>query len=261
MDIQYYVADAFTDKLFHGNPAGVCILEKAIDDELMQNIAFENNLSETAFLVKESAGRYHLRWFTPVAEIDLCGHATLASAFILSTFYGETGSVEYDTMSGTLKTVLNGDTIYLDFPATPPQKIADMASVADALGEVPDELYLSRDLMAVFKNDEQVLNLKPDFDKLVALDRGFGVIATAPGVDVDFVSRFFAVSAGICEDPVTGSSHTTLIPFWSKRLGKDSLVANQLSKRGGRLWCKNAGERVIIGGKAVLYSKGQICFG
>ena len=170
------------------------------------------------------------------------------------------GSVEYDTMSGILKTVRNGDTVYLDFPSTPALKVADMASVAEALGEMPDELYLSRDLMAVYNSERQVLGLKPDFGKLGALDRGFGVIATAPSTDVDFVSRFFAIKAGIGEDPVTGSSHTTLIPYWSKRLSKDSLVANQLSHRGGKLWCKNAGERVIIGGNAVLYSKGKICF-
>ena len=258
MKIRYYVADAFTDRPFHGNPAGVCLLEKAIDDETMQNIAFENNLSETAFLVRKAAGQYNLRWFTPEAEIDLCGHATLASAFILSEFFGETDTVKYDTMSGILSTVRRDGAFYLDFPATPPKKAGDIVSVAAALGEMPDELYLSRDLMAVYRYETQILRIKPDFEKLGALDRGFGVIVTAPGEKVDFVSRFFAIKAGIGEDPVTGSSHTTLIPYWSKRLSKDSLVAQQLSQRGGRLLCKNAGERVVIGGKAVLYSKGEI---
>jgi PhzF family phenazine biosynthesis protein len=256
--IPYYVVDAFTDSLFHGNPAGVCVLDKAISAEKMQNIAYENNLSETAFLVKKDSGRYLLRWFTPESEIDLCGHATLSSAYVLSKIYGQTGLIEFETQSGLLTAQIENEIITLNFPSRPAQIFADFIPIAEALGEIPEELYLSRDLLAVFKNEEQIRKMKPDFAKLAAIEAGHGVIVTAPGSDADFVSRFFAIKFGVAEDPVTGSSHSTLIPFWANRLGKNELIAKQLSRRGGTLYCKNAGERVFISGKAVLYSKAEI---
>jgi PhzF family phenazine biosynthesis protein len=254
--IPYFEVDAFANRLFRGNPAGICPLEKWPDDVLMQNIAAENNLSETAFFVPRGED-YDLRWFTPTTEIDLCGHATLASAFILFSELGFRGDfVHFHSKSGPLTVSRNGDLLTLDFPSRPPAPCGEPEALVRGLGKKPVEVSKARDYFAVFAKAEDVRSLQPDFALLGTLDEK--VIVTAPGADCDFVSRFFAPTAGVNEDPVTGSAHCTLIPYWSQRLGKTELFARQLSKRGGELFCEDAGERVRIGGNAVLYSRGQI---
>ena|ERR1051325_9420580 len=256
MKIPYFQVDAFTNKPFHGNPAGVCPLTNWLDDAAMQNIAAENNLSETAFFVPRG-GDYELRWFTPTLEIDLCGHATLASAFILFSELGvRADAVRFHSKSGPLMVTRNGGVLTLDFPSRPPVPCAVPDALVRGLGKQPVEILKARDYFTVFASADEVRSLQPDFALLGALDEK--VIVTAPGVDCDFVSRFFAPTAGVPEDPVTGSAHCTLIPYWSQQLGKTKLFARQLSKRSGELFCELAGERVLIGGKAVLYSKGQI---
>jgi PhzF family phenazine biosynthesis protein len=258
MIIPYFIADAFTAKPFHGNPAAVCILDSWPDDKLLQGIAFENNLSETAFLVRKE-DCYELRWFTPGIEVDLCGHATLASAFVLFSYYErDAAKLRFKSMSGSLEVVRESGRLYLDFPSRPPKRCNMPVNLAEALGLVPDEVYISRDLLAVFKTEREIAELRPDFHKLLLVKEGMGVIVTAPGAGCDFVSRFFAPKAGVDEDPVTGSSHTTLIPFWSQRLHKAGLFARQISRRGGELWCEDAGARVLIGGDAVMYASGEI---
>ncbi len=258
ISVQYFVVDAFTDRVFSGNPAGVCLPDKQLDEITMQHIAAENNLSETAFVVKEG-NEYGLRWFTPKDEIDLCGHATLATAYIISRFV-DIGKerMAFHTMSGLLEVVRKGDLFEMDFPARIPEKALFTEEMAGATGIRQGEAYLSRDLVIAVETEEEVQNVSPDFPKLTALADGLGVIITAPGREVDFVSRFFAPKLGINEDPVTGSAHCSLIPFWSERLHKTSLVAKQLSARGGMLWCEMAGERVKISGKASLYLTGEI---
>jgi PhzF family phenazine biosynthesis protein len=254
--IPYYEVDAFANRLFRGNPAGVCPLEKWLDDALMQSIAAENNLAETAFFVPRDSD-YELRWFTPTIEIDLCGHATLASAFILFSELGYRGdSVRFHSKSGPLAVSRTGDVLTLDFPSRPPGPCTTPKALIDGLGMQPIEVLKARDYFAIFANVEDVRLLQPDFNLLRTLDQK--VIVTAPGTDCDFVSRFFAPTAGVNEDPVTGSAHCTLIPYWAKRLGKMKLFARQLSKRGGEIFCEDAGERVRIGGNAVLYSRGEI---
>jgi PhzF family phenazine biosynthesis protein len=254
--VPYFVVDAFASKLFRGNPAGICPLTKWLDDALMQNIAAENNLAETAFFVPRGDD-YDLRWFTPTVEIDLCGHATLASAFILFSELGFRGdTVHFHSKSGRLTVSRNGNVLTLDFPSRPPAPCTAPEALVKGLGKEPSEILKARDYFALFANAEDVRALQPDFGLLGTLDQK--VIVTAPGVDCDFVSRFFAPTAGVNEDPVTGSAHCTLIPYWSKRLGKKKLFARQLSKRGGELFCEDAGERVRIGGNAVLYSRGEI---
>jgi PhzF family phenazine biosynthesis protein len=256
MNIQYFEVDAFAKKPFEGNPAGVCPLEKWLDDVTMQNIAAENNLAETAFFVPRGDD-YDLRWFAPEVEIDLCGHATLASAFILFTELGrKSNAVRFHTRSGPLIVTRTGDVLTLDFPSRPPKPCAVPEGLIRGLGRKPIEVLKARDYFALFATADEVRALKPDFALLGALDEK--VIVTAPGVDCGFVSRFFAPTAGVPEDPVTGSAHCTLIPYWSARLGKTKMFARQLSKRGGELFCELAGDRVLIGGKAVLYSRGQI---
>ena len=257
MKLRYYEVDAFTSQPFHGNPAGVCPLASWLPDATLQAIAAENNLAETAFFVPRGAD-YELRWFTPTVEVDLCGHATLASAFILFSELNYQGdAVRFHSRSGALTVTKQGDLMAMDFPARPPKPCVKPEGLAAALGSAPEEILASRDYLAVFATESDVRALKPDFAALQKLDK-FGVIATAPGSDSDFVSRFFVPKAGVPEDPVTGSSHCTLIPYWSKRLGKTKLFARQISKRGGELFCEAAGERVQIGGKAVLYSRGHI---
>ena len=264
--MEYHVIDAFTDKLFSGNPAGVCLPDSRLPDSVMQNIAAENNLSETAFLLKQDNGHYGLRWFTPTLEVDLCGHATLASAFVLfDEREKETCELKFDTASGVLTVTKDNDLICLDFPARPAKPCPNYPSIAKALGTEPLAVYKSRDFMVLVENEEILSRIKPNFNafKKVKTDAGLdsdmhGIIVTAPGVGCDFASRFFAPLAGVPEDPATGSAHCTLTPFWSDRLGKKVMEARQLSARGGVLRCEDFGERIKIGGKAVRYLRGNI---
>jgi len=257
MKIPYYHVDAFAGEVFRGNPAGVCLLEAWLPDATLQNIAAENNLSETAFVVTRG-GDFDLRWFTPAIEVDLCGHATLAAAFVLFTERGFTGDqVRFHSRSGPLSVSREGDVLTLDFPSRPAAPCATPEALSRGLGAAPAEARKARDFLAVFGREAEVRALKPDFAALRTLDC-LGIIATAPGVDCDFVSRFFAPGAGIDEDPATGSSHCTLIPYWAQRLGKTKLFARQVSARGGEMFCNLAGDRVQIGGHAARYSRGEL---
>ena len=257
MRIPYFQVNAFAATTFGGNPAGVCLLEGWLADGLLQGIASENDLSETAFLVPREDG-FDLRWFTPAVEVDLCGHATLASAFVLFEERGyQQPAVRFHTKSGWLTATRMADRVELDFPARLPEPCAAAPDLARGLGQTPREVFRSRDYLAVYANPSEVAALKPDMASLAQLD-SLGVIATAPGQDEDFVSRFFAPRAGVPEDPVTGSAHCTLIPFWAKRLGKQEMFARQISLRGGELYCRNLGERVGIGGKGRVYLRGEI---
>jgi PhzF family phenazine biosynthesis protein len=257
MDIRFYQIDAFADRVFAGNPAGVCFLDTWPDDRLLQSVASENNLSETAFLV-QVGDAYELRWFTPKVEVDLCGHATLASAFaIFETEKPEARRVDFRTKSGILSVERHEDLLVMDFPARPPEPCEPPHDVARILGLPPCQVMRARDLLAVYEEEDEVQELAPDLARLAALDH-LGVIVTAPGKKSDFVSRFFAPRVGVPEDPVTGSAHCTLIPYWSSRLGKKQLHALQLSERGGELFCFDKGERVAIGGRAVTYLSGTI---
>jgi PhzF family phenazine biosynthesis protein len=258
--IPYFVVHSFTSSLFHGNPAGICPLETWLADELMQRVAAENRLSETAFFVPGEDG-YDLRWFTPESEVDLCGHATLATAHVLFTELGyEAPAVRFQTQSGPLTVWREGEALVMDFPARPGEPIEAPEHLVTGLGAEPAEVYRSRDIMAVFDSEHQVRGLEPDFDELAQLDCT-GIIATAPGGDVDFVSRFFAPREGIPEDPVTGSAHCTLAPYWGSRLDRDRLAARQVSPRGGELACRLVDDRVHIAGRAVLYLKGLLDVG
>jgi PhzF family phenazine biosynthesis protein len=257
--IPFYQVDAFSSKIFGGNPAAVCPLESWPADEILQNIAAENNLSETAFFVQSSKGQYKLRWFTPTVEVDLCGHATLASAFIIFSFIDTTlSTVDFETASGPLSVSKSGELLSLNFPARKPVPTQGLPILSQALGTEPLEVLKARDLLAIFKEESTIKNMIPDFDKLKQIRDVLGIIVTAPGEKSDFVSRFFAPNAGISEDPVTGSSHCTLIPYWADRLKKNQLHAFQLSKRGGELFCENVGDRVRISGNAALYAKGEL---
>jgi PhzF family phenazine biosynthesis protein len=256
--IPIFQVDAFAGAPFRGNPAAVCPLERWLKDETLQAIAAENNLSETAFYVRRN-DRYQLRWFTPLVEVDLCGHATLAAAYVIQELRRETGELKvmFDSRSGELTVSREGDLFVLDFPSRPARECPEDPSLFEALGARPAEFLRTGDCFCVFETEDQVRALAPDMGKLLAVDCR-GVIVTAPGKDCDFVSRFFAPRAGIPEDPVTGSAHTTLIPYWSRRLGKKKLFARQISRRGGELWCEDRGERVGIGGRAVKYLEGEI---
>ena len=259
MKIPLYQADAFTDKLFGGNPAAVCPLTKWLPDEVMQNIAVENNLAETAFFVKNENG-FMLRWFTPEFEIDLCGHATLASAHILYTELGfEDDSIHFDTVkAGELVVSRNGDKYTMDFPSRPPIHIEPPVGLIEAMGEKqPLEVLRSRDYFLVYESEDDIKELSPDFFTLSKMDT-IGVVVTAKGDNADFVSRFFAPGAGIPEDPVTGSAHCNLIPYWADKLGKTEMHAYQLSPRLGEIWCELKGDRVLITGNAVTYLSGEI---
>jgi predicted PhzF superfamily epimerase YddE/YHI9 len=253
--VLYFEVHSFTDRIFHGNPAGVCPLDKWIDDALMQRIAAENNLSETAFFVPKE-DHYELRWFTPTVEVDLCGHATLATVYVLFDHLGYEGdAVVFQTQSGELTAWKDGDFLVMDFPSRPaiPEDIPD--HMITGLGCDIENVFKSRDYVIVFDNEQEVRDLHPDFSELEKIDCE-GIIVTAPGDEVDFVSRFFAPSMGIAEDPVTGSAHSTLTPYWAERLGKRQLRARQISERGGDLWCRLEDDRVHIAGHAVLYVKG-----
>lgn len=257
LPIPYYEVAAFTAVPFAGNPAGVCLLEEWLPDSQLQSIATENNLSETAFVVG-SGVHYELRWFTPTCEVELCGHATLASAHVLFHHVRISGpQILFETKTGTLSVSLAATCLMLDFPSQPPT-CSDLPAdqLCDALGATPELIFRDRDYLAVFDSENAIRALRPDFPKVEALQSA--VIVTAPGNDCDFVSRYFAPNFGIPEDPVTGSIHCSLIPYWSKRLRKSELYARQVSPRGGRLFCEDRGDRVGIGGNAVTYLVGKI---
>jgi len=257
MKIPCFQVDAFTGEIFHGNPAAVCPLEKWLPDATLQNIAAENNLSETAFVLPRG-NEFELRWFTPTVEVDLCGHATLAAAFVLFTEQGFTGDeICFHSRSGILTVMRDGEILTLDFPSRPPEKYGAPEALIRGLGRTPVQVYKARDFVAVFESANDVKNLQPDFAALKTLDC-LGISATAPGNNCDFVSRFFAPAAGIDEDPVTGSAHCTLIPFWAGQLKKNKMFARQVSRRGGELFCELAGDRVRIGGRARLFLRGEI---
>lgn len=257
MRIPYYEIDAFTSHVFSGNPAGVCVLDHWLPDEVLQHIAAENNLSETAFFTREGDG-YHLRWFTPAIEVDLCGHATLAPAHLLFAELGHRGErIEFQTRSGVLSAARRGDLIELDFPSRPPVPCSPPEELVRGLGRKPREVLKSRNYVAIFDSESDVASVTPDFTALARVD-SLGIIITAPGTDCDFVSRFFAPRAGVPEDPVTGSAHCSLIPYWAERLGRPELFARQISRRGGELKCRHLGERVGISGRAVIYLRGHI---
>ena len=258
MGVPIYYVDAFTDRLFSGNPAAV-IFSELKDEKLMQNIAAENNLSETAF-IREENNEYHIRWFAPLCEIDLCGHATLASAFIFFKYINPNSSLftVKSKKNGTLHVTKKSDLLILDFPKDSLSISRDIESVKNVINIKPIELYRGRDdLLAIVDSEDLVRNLNINFELLNNVNAR-GLIVSSLGEDCDFVSRFFAPSAGVSEDPVTGSAHTSLIPYWSKKLKKSKLVAHQVSQRGGLLSCEDLGERVHIGGKAIEYMKGEI---
>jgi len=257
MNLPLYQVDAFTSTLFSGNPAAVVILDEWLPDVVLQAIAAENNLAETAFVIAKG-DVCPLRWFTPALEIDLCGHATLATADVLfRRYYRDLGRITFATRSGELIVSREGGLLSMDFPSRPGRRVDVTETLVSALGTRPREAWLTRDLLVVFDSEDQVKGFRPDFSRIAALD-AFALIITAPGAEVDFVSRFFAPKAGIPEDPVTGSSHCTLTPYWAGRLGKRALTARQLSARGGELRCELRGDRVVIAGTAVEYLRGEI---
>jgi len=260
MEIPIYQVDAFTDKVFKGNPAAVCPLNSWLDDQILQNIASENNLSETAFFVKtgEDNSHYQLRWFTPVIEIDLCGHATLASGHVLFNHLDiDVDEITFSTKSGELIVSREDNLIRMNFPSWNAIEIDLFRELHSGLGIKPSRVLKTRDILAVFENEDMIRSIDPDFGILKKVD-ALGIIVTAPGNGVDFVSRFFAPRAGVNEDPVTGSAHSTLVPYWSKRLNKNQLIAEQLSTRGGKLFCALENDRVIIKGAAVTSMTGML---
>jgi len=254
-----YQVDAFTDRVFGGNPAAVCPLDNWLSDETMQHIAMENNLAETAFYVRQGTS-YELRWFTPTVEVDLCGHATLAAAYVLFHHEGHLGNeIAFDSpRSGPLTVTRQGDLLTLNFPADEMKRVELTPELSRCFDKQPVEVYMGKtDYMLAYESQADVESIRPSLVDIAALG-GRGAIITAPGDEVDFVSRFFAPQAGVDEDPVTGSAHTTLTPYWAGRLGKAQLTARQLSKRGGALQCTHKGSRVEISGQARLYLTGEI---
>jgi PhzF family phenazine biosynthesis protein len=258
MNLTIYQVDAFTKRVFGGNPAAICPLEEWLDADLMQKIAVENNLSETAFFVK-NGDVYEIRWFTPTYEIDLCGHATLASSFVIFDILKlETDKIKFVShKSGDLFVDKKGDLLVLDFPSRPVSPCEVPNGLIEAIGKQPIEVLKARDYFLVYENEQEVSAIQPNFSKLLEID-AHGFIVTAKGETSDFVSRFFAPEVGVFEDPVTGSSHCNLIPYWAEKLGKNELFGRQISQRGGELFCELNGDRVKIGGNAVLYLKGEI---
>lgn len=259
MEIRQWVVNAFSHKNFGGNPAAVCLLEDWIEDATMRSIAAQNRYSETAFVVPTADG-WNLRWFTPACEVDLCGHATLASAWVLFEELGVSLEriVFHTRQAGDLAVAKEDGWIWLDFPSRPPRRIEVTDRIRRATGLDPREAWLARDLLLVLDRSEQVRDYVPRLDDLRELTECLGVVPTAADGDAGFVSRYFAPNAGIDEDPVTGSSHCTLIPFWADRLGRTELGSRQLSATGGELKCRAQGTRVGIGGRAVLYSRGTV---
>ncbi len=264
LKIQIYQVDAFTSKVFSGNPAAICPLEKWLDDETMQAIANENNLSETAFFVAENDG-YKLRWFTPQCEVDLCGHATLASGFVLLNILApKESTIRFKTRSGILSVMRDADLISMDFPSlapwrseNPPSQLAAALALDQNSSNNFEVFQTKNKYFVVLENERQVKEITPHFELLKSL-HPFSVCITAQGEQSDFVSRNFVPSYGIAEDPVTGATHSSLVPYWSQRLGKIKLHARQLSKRGGEIWGEPSGERVLLKGNAVLYLTGSI---
>ena len=278
--MKQYIVDAFATQQFKGNPAAVCVLECDIPDELMQKIAIENNLSETAFVKKEGSS-YRLRWFTPGCEVSLCGHATLATSYVLANFYEkDADTFEYETLSGKITVKRNGELFQLDMPAQKVHMILDndgineedsreksevvyspeelVKKVHEVINVKPQEIYTTCDVVCVLQNEKDVFDFQPDFDMIASIEEGEGLIITAPSEKYDFVSRCFYPKEAINEDPVTGSAHCSLMPYWAKRLGKKELKAYQASKRGGELFCEEKAERILVSGDAVLYSVGEI---
>ena len=257
MSIRYYEVHAFTDRLFAGNPAGVCLLDEPLPEERMQEIARENNLPATAFVL-DRGGFFDLRWFSPSAQLELCGHGTLASGHVLFEHIGrQEKTLMFQSRGGELKVERAEGRLVLDFPARAMASCEPPPLLIDSLGDKPQRVLLGGDFMAVFERPEQIVALRPKLEGLAQLPVR-GIIVTAPGKDCDFISRFFAPQRGITEDPVTGSTHCALAPYWSKRLGKTKLHARQVSQRGGELFCEDRGERVNIGGKAVTYLEGTL---
>ncbi|MFO7845568.1 MAG: PhzF family phenazine biosynthesis protein [Balneolaceae bacterium] len=258
--MEIFQVDAFTQTLFSGNPAAVVPVKQWPDDQTMQNVALENNLSETAFFLKNGADSYHIRWFTPETEVDLCGHATLAAAHVL--FHHKkvkTDTLTFTSSGGNLRVLNDGDLLWLDFPSRPPENVSVPKLLPEAIGTIPFYAGFNVDLLVLVENENIVRQMKPSMNLLSNLELR-GIIVTAEGDDdeIDFVSRFFAPNVGVPEDPVTGSAHTVLTPFWSRRLGKNKLKARQISARGGSLWCEQKGDRVHIGGDAVTVLTGQL---
>lgn len=260
MPIVLYQVDAFTNKIFGGNPAAVCPLDVWLPDTIMQSIAAENNLSETVFFVPNDQG-FHIRWFTPIAEVDLCGHATLAAAYIIfEELLYQKEQIIFDSHSGTLKVKKTDQGLQMDFPAWDYERIISHPSLEHILGETPSEIYKGKYWMAVFNNEHDVQNLKPNFKDLALLNDIDFLIVTSESAKsgTDFISRFFCPKYGIDEDPVTGSSHCILTPYWSQRLKSDTLIAKQASTRGGDIICESANDRVLLTGECALYLSGQI---
>lgn len=259
MRLKQYQIDAFASRPFEGNPAAVCPLESWLEDATLQAIADENNLSETAFFVPSSKG-YQLRWFTPVSEVDLCGHATLASAYVIFELLGNSGrTITFETRSGDLTVIKVGEFLQMDFPSRPLETCSAPPALITGLGQNPLEVLCADDYVAVFDHEDMVRAITPNLVELSRLDLR-GVVVTAPGVDTDFVSRVFAPKFGIAEDPVTGSTHCELVPYWAARLNKNLLNAKQLSRRGGQLRCELKSDRVLISGQAIIFSEGEIRF-
>ena len=258
MELKIYQVDAFTDEVFTGNPAAIVPLDEWLPDETMQKIAMENSLSETAFFVPQN-DKYHIRWFTPSTEVKLCGHATLASAYVILTLQNNKADhVIFTSLSGDLTVTKNNDGFTMNFPVWEYEDTEVTDEVTQALGAKPSALFKGSKWIALFDSEETVRNLKPDLEKIKNIKDANGILPTAKGKDVDFVSRNFAPQLGIPEDPVTGSAHCLLTPFWAKRLNKNTLLAYQASERGGYLKCELKGDRVNITGKACLYMKGTI---
>ena len=257
MKLDIYQVDAFAEKVFEGNPAAVCPLEEWVSDDVLQRIAEENNLSETAFFVPEDRG-FKLRWFTPAAEVDLCGHATLAAAYVLYEHLGFSGpEISFSTRSGVLIVKKSEKGLSMDFPASMPEPVEAPDNLVAGLGRKPQEVLAAFDYIVVLESEGEIENLHPDFSKWLDLDLR-GVVATAPGEEVDFVSRCFYPKLRVNEDPVTGSAHCELAPYWGKRLGRKKLTAKQLSKRTGLVECVVVEDRVILSGNAVSYLQGHI---
>lgn len=255
--MKQYVVDAFTDRVFAGNPAAICVLDQWLPEDMMMKITIENNLSETAFTVKEG-DHYRLRWFTPGGEIDLCGHATLGTAFVITNFIEpDSTTITFETLSGTLTVTKKSDLFEMDFPAYDLKQISVTNEMVEAIGARPAEAYMGRDLLCIFDDEEDIKNMVPNMDKVKQLD-GLLLNVTAPGKKYDCISRSFAPKMNVAEDPVCGSGHCHILPYWFKKLNTKKLIAYQASPRGGVLYGEMEGNRIHLSGKAVLYSQADI---